>query len=780
MRSRLLKSSILGRSVRTFKVASFILLLAVPLVNLTSSVSSQSPAKSSKPHPARVSPSSPPVPPCMAPTLQTIYAPTIGLPEIAKGRIVFNSRVDVVTEVQPTFYTEEGIGISGAVVQVQPAEIRYVEIASLLPPTQRWRVRWGGMSLSYSGKVFDIWAQITLLGALNSGSSDVTFSVLNGRGSDTQEAVWWMPRGGRVVIALGNSSDTSIQTQLEYSGGDSQAVNIAPYATEYVRLHPGSRKSARGSHDSGGESVRLTTTGPAGSLKAAGLIMAPDSRLVSSMRFYDINSTVQQHLFSTNLRLRGYLPHIVLKNTSPANVTAQPRFRPTIGEGGNPVELPAITLAPGEITELNLDPLMAIAAGRPDLDSVSVQIVNSGSPGSLIGAIFGVDQESGVTYDVPLRDSGINRANGGAYPWRIDGDFSTVASVTNVGDKPSRFIAEIYYSGGRYLFGHRDLAVGETASFDLRKIRDTRTPDANGDLLPPSLTSGQFRWHWYPGPNAPRMIGRAAMTSVTKGISASYSCMPNCGAHGPEYLIDGNTTTSVYGYETMGTKERWYGASGGYNDFNTNLSGSTVENSSVANLGYVSDGWHDVNGLSAGDTYWWWDYWYGYEYDDGFDCRYAQEQYTGSEETQVLPAPDRLKVVSDTGQVALAACPSIITRSIVYQVLDTNGAPVNRTLRAKEAFANQTTNTCGNGQPPPSSCGPTNIAGQIGDTLSITCNGQSGAQSNPFCGFTQTQTISTCSTSGNIELSFASHNIKANQVLVNTTTQFPLNTILPK
>src|SRR5437016_2904723 len=75
------------------------------------------------------------------------------------------------------FYAEDGVAVSGPVVQLQPAEIRFVEIASLIPAQERWRVRWGGMSLSYTGKAFDIWAQITLLGAINSGSSDVTFSV---------------------------------------------------------------------------------------------------------------------------------------------------------------------------------------------------------------------------------------------------------------------------------------------------------------------------------------------------------------------------------------------------------------------------------------------------------------------------------------------------------------------------------------------------------------------------------------------------------------------------
>lgn len=636
------KSKLGGRYFRLFFVLAFLSLSSLFLVHSARFVNSQAPASNSKSHRPRVSPSPPSPPSCPAPTLQTIYAPTIGLPEIANGRIVFNSRVDTVTDVQPTFYTEEGLGVSGPVVHLQPAEIRYVEIASLIPPTQRWRVRWGGISLSYTGKVFDIWAQITLLGALNSGSSDVTFSVLNGRGSDTQEAVWWMPRGGRAVIALGNSSDTSIHTQLEYSSGDSQAVDIEPHATEYVRLRPRVDDILLASRDGRGESVHLTTVGPAGSLKVAGLVLASDSKLVSSIRFYDTKGMVQQHLFATNLPLRGYQPHIILSNTSDATLVARPRFRPASGEGGTPVELTSLTLQPHEIVELDLNPLLAAAVGRNDLDSVSVEVLNSGAPGTLIGAIFGTSQRTSETFDVPLRDSGINRMNGGAYPWRIDDDYTTVVSINNVGETPSRIVAQIYYQGGVYLFSPRDLAVGETAFFDLKQIREQQLPDANGNVLPRNVSIGQFRWHWYPSPNPPHMIGRAAMMSASNGISASYSCMPNCGAYGPVYLIDGNTTVFAGAYETMHTREQWCGASGGCDAWNTNLDGSTVDNTSVASLGYVSTGWMNVNGLSAGDTYWWWTYWYGYEFDNGFDCQYVQQQETGSEPVDVRPHIDSI------------------------------------------------------------------------------------------------------------------------------------------
>jgi hypothetical protein len=190
--------------------------------------------------------------------------------------------------------------------------------------------------------------------------------------------------------------------------------------------------------------------------------------------------------------------------------------------------------------------------------------------------------------------------------------------------------------------------VGETAFFDLKQIRDLQVPDANGAVLPRSVSMGQFRWHWYPSPNAPHMIGRAAMLSASQGISASYSCMPNCGAHGPQYLMDGNTNVLIGGYETMHTREQWCGAGGGCDAWNTNLDGSTVDDTSIASLGYVSNGWLNTNGFLPGATYWWWDYWYGYEYDDGFDCRYAQEQYTGSEPTNVT-SPVTFIDVSEVG-----------------------------------------------------------------------------------------------------------------------------------
>jgi hypothetical protein len=579
----------------------------------------------------------------------------IDLPEIATGRIVFNSRSGTVTEVQPTFYLAGGGPIPGSPVYLQPGEIRYVDIVALIPSEHRWRSQWGGMSLSYTGGVFDIWAQITLVGSDHSGSTDVTFSVLNGRGSDMQEAVWWMPHKGRAVIALGNSSGTSIRTTVQYSDGDSQVVNIGPSATEYVRLRALGKEDTR-AQDGRGVSLRLNTVGPAGSLKVAGVVTS-DDRLVSSIRFYDTQSMVQPNLFATNMKLSGHKPRIVLKNTSPISVTAQARFRTEAGEAANPVQLPAIVLRPQEIAELDLSPLMSAALTRSDLNTVSVQILNSGAPGTLIGAINGIDTRTSATYDVPLRDSGAFRMNTGSYPWRIDGDYTTIVSVTNVGDMPSRYIAEVAYPGGQYIFGDHGLAVGETAFFDLRKVRDERMPDANGDLLPATVTGGQFRWHSFPAPGTPHMIGRAAVSSLSSRISASYSCVQNCGANGPWYLIDGFTSVLVGGYQTMSTRIGWQGVYT-WSEYNTNLLGAQMDDTSVADLGAGGSGWLNVNGLGVGNTFWSWTYSFEHDFDNGYDCENRYEDRTDSVPTGVdtlrvlIPNPPVTEVDGSSGVIA--------------------------------------------------------------------------------------------------------------------------------
>ena len=140
----------------------------------------------------------------------------------------------------------------------------------------------------------EVWAQITLRGKKGAhGSSDVVFSVLNGVGAETQDAVWWMPTNGIVDMALGNSSDSAIHSSIELSGGETGSVDIAPHGTEYIRrtVTGGTGKA---------QSVKVTTIG-AGALKASGYVVASDSSFTSSVRFYETPLAKQPNLYATDL-----------------------------------------------------------------------------------------------------------------------------------------------------------------------------------------------------------------------------------------------------------------------------------------------------------------------------------------------------------------------------------------------------------------------------------------------------------------------------------------------
>jgi len=267
----------------------------------------------------------------------------------------------------------------------------------------------------------EAWAQLTLHGIHSGGSANVLFTVMSQPRSYTSDAVWWVPKNGSSVIALGNSSGKPVHSNLIFSNGEARTIDIAPFATEIIRRHPFAGPGPLSHSDS----ASIIYTGPAGSLIPTGITSSDDGKFASMIRFYDTQHTVQQSLFANNLRIKDSVPHMVLRNASSDFITVNPSFLTTAGEEA--LKIPEVRLAPQEVSELDLRPLLKLAAKRSDLDSVSVKVLNTGQRGSLIGALYSVNARTGVVYDVPLRDSGPVRASTGAYPVRLDRDYTTSA-----------------------------------------------------------------------------------------------------------------------------------------------------------------------------------------------------------------------------------------------------------------------------------------------------------------------------------------------------------------
>lgn len=462
-------------------------------------------------------------PTCKPPAQQIIYTPLIESKESSYAEINLNCRSSHPIDVVPTFYTAEGMPVIGETIHLLPAEMRFVDIQSLIPTEHQRKHGWGGMSLSYTGNTMEVWAQMTFHGITKKGSVNSLFAVVDARRSNVREAVWRTPKNATATLALGNYSDEPAAATLTFSNGDVEQINLAPYATEILQR----KSNGQNETNTGAESVTINSSGQTGRLITTGFVSLANGDFGSSIRFADPENVAQPNLYSTNFRLKDTAAHIVLKNTTTSPITARPRFLPMAGEGSGVVELPVVTIQPNAIKEVNLTTLMNAARTRTDLDSVSVQIINGGAAGSLIGAANFTNNITGIDYDIPLRDSGTAQNSAGGYPIRLDNDYTTNLSITNVGDKAGQFTLQVNFDGGLYAMYPRELAPGETATFDFRKIRDQQIPDSSGKVLPLNLTVAQIRWSMI-GRAQTRMIGRSEIISKSGKVSSSYSCGVCC------------------------------------------------------------------------------------------------------------------------------------------------------------------------------------------------------------------------------------------------------------
>lgn len=481
---------------------------------------------------------------------QTLYAPIFTLGDPADSEIVLNNNSLTPLQVTPVLFTRSGQQIVADTILLEPTHANFLSLAGIIPASVDPKTKWGGISLQYIGQNMALGALITMGGG-KSQSIDVPFTQMMDFKSQTLEAVWFAPRDSAATLMLGNSSNIAISVALKSSDGRHQLVRIAPFATEVIHQSAGFSlasdedavvQATYSKHPSPdrAEGVTLTVTGPTGSLRAAGFVRSADGSFTAMIRFYDPALAVQQNLYATNLRIAGGTPHLVLKNTSDRVITATPQF---VGVGPEKsVTLPNVTLPARKSVQVDLSELQKNAEGDPNFARVSVRIASSGKAGQLIGALYNIADNR--TYEVPLRDVGIIAQSTGGYPIRFEDDFSTIVSLTNVGNAATGFVAYLTFPNGeQYSLGSGSLQGGQTILFDLQKIRAENRPDRAKNTFPDNVTTAQFHWSMIGAMGASRLIGRAEITSASRHVSSSFSCSVCCPDSGPFPVATPDTFT---------------------------------------------------------------------------------------------------------------------------------------------------------------------------------------------------------------------------------------------
>jgi hypothetical protein len=610
---------------------------------------------------ARVRPTPRPTPP---PSAQAMFAPLAGIVSPAgAAEIAINNNGPEIRIVSPVFYDLEGAAHAADAITLIPLEVRHIDLESLLPPTLKNVRRVGGLSLNYNGGMMEVVAQITVLGNGN-GSVDIPFSATMDFRAATQEAVWWTPRNSVTAIVLGNATDEPLTASLAFSSGETQSVELAPHASRLME------KRSTGNQGASPDSVQVTSSGPAGSLRATGFVRAAGSKFTSAIHFYDRQHARQPHLFASNFRVRGMESHLVLRNSGETAITATPKFFPSSGD--NPVELPAVNIAPRQNVEVNLAPLMTAAASRDELEQVSVRVTSSGDAGSLIGALVSSDNARRMNWSVPLRDSGPTRNSTGGYPWKLSGDYKTLVSITNVSDRPAKYVACLNFTGGTYQPQTEELAVGETVYFDLRKLRDEQIPDKDGRVIPLTVESGQFHWSKVGGGRETDLIGRTEVTSVSGHVSSSFSCPVCCPDSGPYgYLTPNALTLYVDGFLATSAQGDYINCYG-WISYTNPIGLSNLGVSDPACISFTYQSGYRVTGLGVGTAQFFGEYSYDQWYDDGMDCYVYYGNGPADGDADVKPV---IRISKDGTDITDVNTAVIIGQKISLSVsIDANGA----------------------------------------------------------------------------------------------------------
>lgn len=549
---------------------------------------------------------------------RAVYAPLVRSHELPYAEIALNNRSPLPTEVTLAFYSKNGAPSEPVKVALQPGEVRHMDVGDLIPEGLKLQRELGGLFVQYTGQWNQVAAQLTLISKDRKGSMDEPLRPDTDFRSGVQDAVWYLPEDAAASIALGNTTAADIVARLVFPGEESREVKLHPYETQVITLHRNSSSEAEKKDPAA--SVRVETSAPSGALRAVGYVILGDG-MARTIRFYERATVRQPDLFAANLSTQNSEIQMVLKNIGDNSIIATPRFVPVGPGSASPLELPAITLLPGEAKVVDCTPLQELATANETFSRVGVHVRNSGEKGTLIGSLASLDLRAGNGYEIPLRDSGSLRNSGGSYPIRLDDDYLTFVTLMNVSNDPVEFAGFIRHQSGDYDFRSQKLAPGGSVLFDFRDLRNRKASDANGKTLPEDFERGQFNWSMHLGGDVPRMIGRSQIVSPSQGVSASYSCPVCCPDTGPYFIFNPWTLLTIPGgFEFIATSRQSITCYGSVWSQPESFP-FTSANPAIADSYYVAEGQAEGHGYTPGSTVQSTGTYTVYEYlNDGMDC----------------------------------------------------------------------------------------------------------------------------------------------------------------
>jgi hypothetical protein len=452
--------------------------------------------------------------------------------------LMLNNKGVLPLDVTPTFFSRTGTRLDLPPLTVNAASYREVDLGELLANAGN-EFKEGNLRMTYQGMPLQLGSQVKILDERHSLIWDEQFYELAAKFvSSRLESVWWIPSADcQTKFVLSNTTDAPVTASVKVDGtspnqNNPVSIQLNPHQTRVLDIMRDLVGNEVGNLQTKG-GISISHSGEAGAVLARMLISDADAGFSSSVTFVDPQMTASKKWHGAGLHLgkvngENLRQILVARNTSDAATIVNGKINYTDTNGNIvSVTVPDTEIAAHLTRTINLRQILQAANVPASVKFAGLEFNYTAPQGSVWMAAVSVSPDNNQVFQVPLYDPQKTPSSAGGYPWKTDGDYTTILYIKNDTAQPQQYIARMVYQGGFYMLGLKDIKVGETVAIDFRELRDNLTPDSMGNRIPLNVGKGQILWSSY-GAAEHTLNGRSEQISLATGMSATYDCRNCC------------------------------------------------------------------------------------------------------------------------------------------------------------------------------------------------------------------------------------------------------------
>ncbi len=451
--------------------------------------------------------------------------------------LMFNNKGPQPLVVSPAFFSLSGDRLDIPALTIPAKSYQEFDLRVLLANNLP-QYREGSLQMSHQGGRLQLGAQFKILkqGML----FDEQFIQPATRFPSTRlESVWYLPSSqAETKFILSNTTASSVTATVAVNGtslrqNQPAIIQLNAHETRVLDILQdlvGQQNGGTLKKDGG---ISINHTGAAGAIMARILISEPSTGFSSVVNFTDPTTPLSSKMNGGGLRIGSIgndelKPIVVARNigTEPTTVKGKIPYTDAGGEVAF-VTIPDVQILPNKSKTINLSQEIEAANIPADVTFAGLNLEYSTAPGTVVMNAQSVSRSGQQVFQVPLLDPERLPSSAGGFPWKVDGDYTTVIFIKNEADAPKRYIGNLTYEGGTYSLGVRELKPWQTVMIDFKQLRDSQTPDSSGHLIPLNMERGQASWTMM-GAGNKKMSGRSEQVNTTLGISSTYACYNCC------------------------------------------------------------------------------------------------------------------------------------------------------------------------------------------------------------------------------------------------------------